>query len=187
MLWLFVGGWRWLAVRGVLAILFGVATLVWPGVTLWVLILLWGAFMLVDGAFGLVAAITDRVERNRGWWALAGIAGIAAGVIALVWPGVTALALLFIIAAWALIVGISQLATAVRLRKEIEHDWVIALTGVLSVALAVVLFASPGAGVLAITWAIGWFATLFGVLLCVLAWRVWRQSRERSQADLASR
>ena len=173
----FVGDWRWLAVRGVAAVLFGLLTLVWPNVTLWVLVVLWGAFVLVDGLAGLVAVLLGDVERHRGWWALAALVGIGVGVVTLVWPAITALALLYMIAIWAFLVGCVQIVTAVRLRHEIEHEWALGIAGVLSVALAVLLVITPGAGALVITWAIGWYAVILGVLLLVLAWEVRRETQ----------
>ena len=109
----YIGSWKRLAVSGVAAVLFGLATLMWPGVTLWALVVLWGAYVLVDGITRLSAAITDRFLLNRGWVAFWGVTGIAAGVVTFLWPSITALALLAVIAIWSLIVGGSQIAYAI--------------------------------------------------------------------------
>ena len=170
----FVRWSRWLALRGVAAVLFGVATLVWPHVTLWALVVLWGAYALADGVVTLSAVLTGAVNAHRGWWAVNGLAGIAAGVATFAWPSITALALLFVIAAWALVSGMAEIAMAVRLRRVIEQGWMLGIAGVLSVVLGALLVAAPGNGALAITWAIGWYASLFGIALLTAAARVRR-------------
>ena len=176
----YIGSTRQLVVRGVAGLLFGLATLVWPGITLWTLVLLWGAFALVDGTVSLSAAITDRQLPHRGWLALSGVSGIAAGLLTFFWPSITALALLFVIAAWAFVGGVSMIAIAISERKRLHGEWALALTGVLSVLLGVVLVISPGDGALGITWAIGWYATLYGTLSLSLAWDSRRERRPRS-------
>lgn len=158
----FIGSWKRLAVSGVAAGLFGLTTLVWPGVTLWALVALWGAFALVDGITALSAAITDRVLVRRGWVAFSGVTGIAAGVVTFLWPSITTLALLAVIATWSLIVGGSQIAFAITARKQVPRAWSIGLGGALLVLFGGLLIVSPGDGALGITWAIGWFAMLFG-------------------------
>ena len=171
----YVGSPRRLVLRGVAAILFGIATLVWPDVTLWALVVLFGAYALVDGTVALATAISDRNLLHRGWIAVSGVSGIVAGVVTFVWPGITALALLFLIAAWLLVSGFSLIAIAVSERKQLTGEWVIALTGILAVLLGVVLMITPGAGALAITWVIGWWACLSGGASLWLAWIVHRE------------
>jgi uncharacterized membrane protein HdeD (DUF308 family) len=166
---------RRLALRGVAAIAFGAATLAWPGVTLWVLVSLWGAYALVDGTVALADAIGDRRGHHRGWAAVTGISGIIAGVLTFVWPDITALALLFVIAAWSLVIGFSLIAVAISERKRITGEGLIALTGVMAVLLGIVLMITPGEGALAITWAIGWWACLSGGASLSLAWMVHRE------------
>ncbi|MGD9701371.1 MAG: HdeD family acid-resistance protein [Acidimicrobiia bacterium] len=173
----YLGSPRRLALRGVAAILFGIATLVWPDVTLWALVVLWGAYALVDGTVALTSAFTDRYLLHRGWVAASGVSGIVAGAMTFVWPGITALALLFVIAAWSLVNGVSLIAIAVRERKRLTGEWVIALDGILSVLLGVVLIITPGAGALAITWAIGWWACLSGGASLWMAWIVHHELR----------
>jgi uncharacterized membrane protein HdeD (DUF308 family) len=180
----YIGSWKRLAVSGVAAVLFGLATLVWPDVTLWALVVLWGAFAFVEGITALSAAITDRLLLHRGWVAFRGVTGIAAGVVTFLWPSITALALLVVIATWALLVGTSQIAFAISARKEIPRAWSVALGGVPLVLLGVLLIISPGAGALGITWAIGWLALLFGTVQLWLASDVRHETHElTSQAS----
>lgn len=166
--------WRWMALRAVAAGLFGMATLIWPGVTLWALVLLWGAFAFAEGVFTLAAVFVGDARWHRGWWMAVGLAGITAGIVTFAWPSITALALLYVIAAWALVAGVIHVMTAVRLRAALEHEWALGLAGILSIALAVFLVITPGDGALVITWVIGWFAVLYCVTLSVEAWRMHR-------------
>jgi uncharacterized membrane protein HdeD (DUF308 family) len=180
MLILFVGDWRTVALRGVAALAFGIFTLIWPDLTLWALVVLFGAFVLVDGVFTLAAVIRNErgTRQRRGWLIFEGIVSIAIGVITFVWPDITALALLFLIAAWAFILGALRLAAAIQMRREIDDWWLPALSGALSIAFAVLLVITPGAGALVITWLIGWFALFIGVLLLMLAFRVRKLQHE---------
>lgn len=165
--------WWALALRGIVAILFGLAALDWPGLTHAALVLLFGAYALVDGIFGVVAAFA-RAGRERGWWVLLldGFLGIAAGVATLVWPGITATLLLLLIAVWAIVTGVVEIVVAIRLRREIEGEFFLILSGVLSVLLGLFLIARPGAGAVAVAWLIGVYALLFGILLLALAFRL---------------
>lgn len=169
-----VGNWWSLALRGLAAVAFGVIALVWPGLTLTALVLLFGAYALVDGVATLASVIAHRHQLEGQPWlpVLHGVAGVGAGIVTFVWPSITAWALLFVIAAWAFVVGVIELAAAVRLRREIRHEWVLGLVGLLSIAFAVLLVVAPVEGALAITWAIGWFALFNGGLLLALAYRV---------------
>ncbi len=182
---LFIGDWRMLAVRGVAAVLFGVAALVWPDLTLWALVVLFGAFVLVDGVMALVAAFTrsQETEGTRALLVLHGLLGIAAGAITFFWPGITALALLFVIAAWAFLIGVLRIVGAIRLRKVIDNEWLLGLTGLLWIALGAVLVVTPGTGALAIVWAIGLLALLAGVVELGLAWKV-RRIQQAGRAEL---
>jgi uncharacterized membrane protein HdeD (DUF308 family) len=162
------------ALRGVVALLFGIATLVWPGLTLLALVLLFGAFALLDGASSLVGAFSGDADarRERGPLVLHGLVAVFAGVITFVWPDITALALVYVIAAWALITGVLQLLDAYRMRNQVDNDWLLVVMGVLRVAFGLILLFAPEEGALAITWLIGWFAILDGVLHLALAWRL---------------
>jgi uncharacterized membrane protein HdeD (DUF308 family) len=165
--------WWTLALRGVLAIVFAVLAFAWPGITLVALVWLWGAYAFVDGIFTVLAAIRSA-ERERPWGMLllVGLAGIAAGVIAFVWTGITALAMAYLIAAWAIVSGVLTVIAAVRLRQEIEGEWLLGLSGVLSVILGLLVAAFPGAGLLASVWIIGAYALLYGAVMLVLAFRL---------------
>lgn len=177
----YVGSWKHLAVHGVAAVLFGLGTLVWPGVTLWALVVLWGAFAFVDGITALSAAIADPLLLHRGWVAFSGVTGIAAGIVTFVWPSITALALLVVIATWSLLIGGSRIAFAISARKQMPGAWSIGLGGALLVLLGMLLVISPGDGAIGITWAIGWLAFLFGTLELWLASVVRHEVHESSR------
>lgn len=174
----YLGSWKRLAIRGAAAVLFGVSTLVWPHVTLWALVVLWGAFAFVDGITALSVATSDPLLVHRGWVAFSGVTGIAAGIVTFAWPSITALALLFVIATWALLIGGSRIAFAVTARKLVSGTGTIALGGALLVLLGVLLVANPGDGAIGITWAIGWFAFLFGTVELWLASVVRHETHE---------
>jgi uncharacterized membrane protein HdeD (DUF308 family) len=166
--------WWLLLLRGIAAIAFGVLAFIWPGITLLTLTLLWGAYAIVDGGFAFWAAIADRGgdTASRWWFALFGAVSVVAGVLTFVWPGATALALLAVIAAWAIIGGILQIYGAIQLRKEIDGEWLMILSGLFSIAFGVILFMQPDAGALAVVWIIGWYTILAGILTSVLAFRL---------------
>jgi uncharacterized membrane protein HdeD (DUF308 family) len=165
--------WSALALRGVLAIIFGLLVFAWPGISLWVLVLFFGANALIDGILAIVAAVRGSASGGR-WWGmlLQGILGIATGLITFLWPGLTALVLLYFIAAWAIVIGVFEIVAAIRLRKEIEGEWLLALRGGLAILFGVILFANPGAGALAVVWLIGVFSIVLGVVNLVLAFRL---------------
>ena len=164
--------WWAVVLRGVFAILFGVVALAWPGLTLGAFVLLFGVFAIADGIFALVAALTGG--SGRPWWALVlkGIVSFAAAAVAFLMPGITALALLFVIALWAIVIGLMEIMVAIRLRKEIQGEFFLALGGVLSILFGAFLIARPGAGALAVTWLIGAYAIVFGVMLLALGFRL---------------
>ena len=166
--------WWLVLLRGIAAIIFGVLAFVWPVITLLTLTLLWGAFAVADGILALWGAITGPSGQmgSRVWLAIVGIAGILAGLLAFAWPGVTALVLLLFIAVWAIIIGVMQIWGAIQLRKEIDGEWLLILSGLLSVAFGVLLLVQPGAGALAVVWIIGWYAILAGCIYIALAFRL---------------
>jgi len=175
------GNWKRNALRGAAALTFGVLTLTWPGITLLALVLLWGAFALFDG-FTLVGALfSSASHESRGTKAIlalqAGVS-IAAGLLTFLWPGITAFVLLFVIAAWAIVNGGFEIAAAIRLRKELKHEWLLVAAGILSIGFGALLVITPGAGALAITWLIGWFAIMSGVIRLALSWRFHRLENE---------
>jgi uncharacterized membrane protein HdeD (DUF308 family) len=171
--------WWLLLLRGIAAIAFGLLAFLWPDLTLLTLVFLWGIYAIADGILALWAAIASKGGEiaPRWWLAVVGIAGILAGTLAFVWPGMTALVLLMFIASWAIVIGVLQIWGAIRLRKEIEGEWLLALSGVLSIAFGVIMFAQPGAGALAVVWLIGWFAILAGCVYIGLAFQLKKHKR----------
>jgi uncharacterized membrane protein HdeD (DUF308 family) len=165
--------WWAIVLRGVCAVLFGVGAFVWPGITLAVLILLYGAYALIEGVLAVAWALVGRRAGPFPWGVfLAGLAGVAVGVVTFFYPGLTALALLYLIAAWAIVRGVFEIIAAIHLRKELENEWLLALSGLLSVVLGVFLVMAPGAGALAVLWWIGAFSIVFGVLTIFLGVRL---------------
>ncbi|MDL4770869.1 MULTISPECIES: HdeD family acid-resistance protein [Thermomonosporaceae] len=171
--------WWVLALRGAFAVLFGVVAWVWPGITVLALVVLFGAYALVDGVMALAEAVRGGPGASRAWRAVSGVAGVVLGIAALVWPGITGLALLMLIAAWAVITGVMEIIAAIALRKEVHGEWLYAVTGVISVVFGVLLFAWPVSGALAVVWLIGLFSILFGAVLIGAAFRLRRLGGDR--------
>lgn len=173
MLAVYTRSWWSLVLRGIAAILFGILAFVWPAITLTALVFLWGAYALVDGVFAIAAGVKTYGE-NRRWWVLLleGVLSVIAGVVAFVIPGITALVLLMLIAAWAIVTGVFEIAAAIQLRKEIKGEWLLALAGIASILFGVVLFINPGPGAIALVWLIGAYAIVFGILLIALGFRL---------------
>lgn len=170
---LLVSNWDMFLVRGILAILFGIATLLMPGITLIVLVVLFSAYALVDGVVLTILAVKNR-KHDSDWWLmlLTGLVSIAAGVVAFAWPGITTVSLFYVIVAWAIVTGISEVIYAIQFRKVIEGEWLLVLDGILSVAFGILLIAQPIPGALAVLWLIGVYAIAYGVMLVVLAFRL---------------
>ena len=168
--------WWAVALRGALAVVFGVIALIWPDITLHALVLLYGFYALVDGLLALAALLVggNLVRDRRGWLVVEGVAGIAAGVIAFLWPGITALVLLYLIAAWAIATGVLEVAVAIWLRRELRGEWLLALGGIASVAFGIFLIVLPGEGAVAVVRVLGVFAILFGAALVGLGLRLRR-------------
>lgn len=164
--------WWLVALRGVLAILFGILAYIWPGITLATLVLLFGAYSLVDGVFAVGKAVANRRGGFNWGLLLSGIAGIIIGIIAFIMPEAVALALLYLIAAWAIITGIFQIVAAIQLRRDIPNEWLLILAGIASVIFGILCAIWPGASALAIIWLIAAYAIIFGVLLLILAFRL---------------
>jgi len=166
--------WWLLMLRGIAAVAFGILAFIWPGITLLALTYLFAAYALIDGVFALGAAIFGHTGGMvpRWWLAVVGIIGILAGLIAFAWPGMTALLLLLLIASWAIVIGALEIVGAIRLRKEIEGEWWLIISGLLSIAFGVILFVQPGSGALALVWVIGIYAILAGGSLIGLAYRL---------------
>ena len=166
--------WWLILLRGIAAVIFGVLTFAWPGVTLITLVLLYGAFALADGVLALIAAVTGGSPAPRWWLAIVGLLGIGAGLITLVLPGISALVLLYCIAFWAITMGMMQIVGAIRLRKEIDNEWMLIASGALSVLFGIVLIVAPGAGALGLLFVIGIYALIYGVMLIALSLRLRR-------------
>ena len=169
----FTNNWWMFAVRGVAAVIFGILALIWPGQTLQALVLVFGAFALVDGIFAVIASIAALGTFDR-WWAvlLEGMVGVVIGLLTFFWPNITALVLLYFIAAWALITGIFEIVAAIQLRRVITGEWMYILGGLLSIVFGVLLFVFPGAGAVSLVWVIGIYAILFGISEIILAFRL---------------
>lgn len=165
--------WWLVILRGVLAILFGVFAFVWPGLTLLTAIFMFGIYAVVDGLIAIWTSISRTKDSPR-WWTflLEGLLGIGAGIVALLRPDVATLALIYIIASWAVITGILEIAGAIRLRNEISNEWLLGFSGLVSIILGVFLFLQPLAGSFAIIWTIAAYALIFGVLLIILGFRL---------------
>lgn len=163
--------WWLLLLRGIAGILFGLLAFVWPGITLLSLVFLYGAYALLDGIFAIIAAIRGGTG-SRWWLALIGILGIAAGLLTFLWPGMTALVLAMFIGAWSLVHGVLEIIGAIKIRKEIDNEWWLILSGALSALFGLAILIMPGAGALALVWIIGAYAIAFGALLIGFAFRL---------------
>ncbi len=177
---IFTEKWWAIVLRGIAAIIFGLLAFSVPGITVRALVLLFAAYAFVDGAFAIAAAVY-RADRGGSWGAmlLRGTLGVVASIGAIVWPGMTALVLLYVIAGWALATGIVEIGAAIHLRKIISGEWMLALSGVLSIVFGAALIAYPSAGILAVVWMIGTYAILFGALLIGLGLRLRSLGRRR--------
>jgi uncharacterized membrane protein HdeD (DUF308 family) len=166
--------WWAVVLRGLAGMAFGLVTFFAPGISLAALVLVFGAYAFADGVLAIISAIRRDRSAGERWWLLLleGIAGIAAGVVTLLWPGITAVVLLYLIAAWALVTGVLEIFAAVKLRKAITGEWLLVLSGILSVALGVLLVLFPGPGALALVIWIGAYAFVFGALLLALGLRL---------------
>lgn len=170
---LFARNWWTLVLRGAIAILFGIALFIWPQISVAVLVWLFGLFVFISGILALIAAFSRRqAQENRALLIFEGIIAIIAGLLVFFWPGITALILLYFIAAWAVVTGILEIIAAVQLRKEIENEWLLAIAGIASVLFGILAAIRPGAGALAILWVIGIYAIVFGVMLLILGLRL---------------
>jgi uncharacterized membrane protein HdeD (DUF308 family) len=167
--------WWLLLLRGIAAILFGILAFIWPGLTLVTLVLMFGAFALVDGAIVLGAAFSGAAKPVPTWWLiLVGLLGIAAGIITFLWPGMSAILLVVFIGAWAVAHGIFEIIGAIQLRKEIENEWMLILGGIISVIFGIIVLIAPGAGALALVWWIAIYSIVFGVMFVAFSLRLRR-------------
>jgi len=165
--------WGWIALRGFVSVAFGIAALAWPGLTLAVLVLVWGAYAFADGIVALIAGLKFKMGGKPMWpLVLLGLVGIVAGVITFLRPGVAEIALLAFVATWAILIGLLQIFGAIALRKVITNEWWMALSGLLSVVFGVIVLMRPQAGALAIVVIIAWYAIVYGVVLLMLGFRL---------------
>jgi uncharacterized membrane protein HdeD (DUF308 family) len=177
--------WWAFVVRGIFAILFGILAYAWPGITLATLIIFFGAYVLIDGILLVIKTIGKWGERDDRWLLLLeGLLGIGIGVITFVAPGITAVALIFFIAAWSLATGVLEIATAIRLRKEIRGEGWMILSGIASIVFAILVMFFPGVGALGLLWLIAAYAIVFGVMLVILGIKL-RGHRSRSKGVTA--
>jgi uncharacterized membrane protein HdeD (DUF308 family) len=167
--------WWVLLIRGIAAIAFGIAAFSWPGITLAVLVILYGVYALLDGVAAIGFGVANH-STHQSWWEMifVGALGIIAGIVTLLWPGLTVVVLLAVIGIWAIVRGIVEIVAAVRLRKMIAHEWLLAAAGVLSITFGVIVLARPLIGALAIVWLTGFGALLFGVTAVALSLRLQR-------------
>lgn len=167
--------WWAVLVRGIFAVIFGIVALAWPEVTVWALVVVFGAYAIVDGLSAIFRAISARkVESGWVWWLLGGLVSLGAGIVAFVWPEITALAAVFVIGIWAIMGGLLEIAGSIRLRKldGAAHWGMLLFAGVLELLFGLVLVFFPISGILSIVWLVGVFALVFGVLFVVSAFQV---------------
>lgn len=163
--------WWALLLRGLIAIAFGIMALVWPADSLVALALVYGAYVLVDGVFSIIGAF--RSDSSERWWlVVSGLLSVAAGVVAIAWPGLTVIVLVMIIGFWSIVRGVVEIVAAIRLRKEIPNEWMLVAAGVISVLVGILLAVSPFVGALALIWVVGVWSIAFGLLMIALAFRV---------------
>ena len=174
MLGLVTRDWWVFAVRGIAALVFGALAFIWPESTLTVIVYLFGAYVLVDGIALLVALVRGEPVARRHAWAVGimGALGVVVGVVTFVWPGLTALSLLYLVAIWAIAMGTFQVVAAIALRKELDNELWMAIGGFVSIVFGALLVASPGVGLLSLVWLVGIWSVVFGVSSLGLAYRL---------------
>ncbi|MCP3804571.1 DUF308 domain-containing protein [Allokutzneria sp. A3M-2-11 16] len=180
--------WWLVVVRGVAAILFGIVSLAWPGITVLALVLVFGVYAFIDGLVAVAVALADKVVPSADRWmtGLLGVVSLAAGIVAVTLPEITALTLLYVIAAWSVVAGVLQIVVAWRLRKVLAREWLLFVSGGLSLALGLALFISPGEGAIALIVTIAAFALLWGIVLTLVGIRLRTIGKRRAaEAELA--
>jgi uncharacterized membrane protein HdeD (DUF308 family) len=162
-----------LIVRGIVGVVIGIVAFVSPGVTIAALVVIFGIYAVIDGVTNLMIGLTRRAGHGSPWLhALQGVVGIGAGVLTFIWPGVTALALILFIGSWAIVTGVLEVAAAIELRKEIHGEWLLALSGILSIAFGLLVLVFPFAGAVGISWVLGSYAMVGGIILIALGVRL---------------
>jgi uncharacterized membrane protein HdeD (DUF308 family) len=166
----------------VVTVAFGVLALVWPQITLLALAVVFGIYALVDGVMRIINTVRDRDRAHRWLTILGGVLGIAAGIVSLIWPAITAVALALLVGAWAVVTGIAEIAAAIRLRKQIRGEALLAFAGLISVIAGIVILFRPLAGALGIAIVIGIFAVIYGAFLIAIGYQLHRENRAESPA-----
>jgi uncharacterized membrane protein HdeD (DUF308 family) len=167
--------------RGILAVVFGLVALFFPGVAFLSLVLVFGAFAFVDGVFALVAAFAGGAKSENWWWlVLEGLFGILIGILTIVQPAAMGMAWIFMIAIWAIVTGVLEIITAIRVRKEITGEWALILAGALSVCFGLLAAFYPASGAVAVGFILGIYALIFGVIFISLAFRLRRHNAGRT-------
>jgi uncharacterized membrane protein HdeD (DUF308 family) len=161
-----------IAMRGAIAIVLGIVALAMPGPTFLALAIAFGSFAMIDGLMALIALFDRRTKLSRGWLAVEAVAGIGTGILTFWRPGMTALALTYLISAWALVTGVMKIAEAIRLRKHIRHEWLLVLSGIISILFGGLLAIMPVSGIIALMWAVGFYGLVLGGMLLALAIRL---------------
>lgn len=164
--------WSTFLIKGICAILFGVATFFMPGLTLIVLTLLYGAYVLTDGILSIIAAINGSSTMPRWWLAIFGLLSVAAGLVTFFWPGITLVVLQLCIGLWAVAVGVMQIIGAIRLRNETDDEWLLVAGGIVSILFGVVMVMTPGIGMLALVYTIAAYAIFHGIIQIVFAFKI---------------
>ena len=175
MLNVLANNWWVVLLRGIAAIVFGLLALLWPQISISVLVLLFGIFAIADGIFSITSELRRYGEHAR-WWVLVfeGVAGVGIGIVAMAWPQITAVIFIYLIASWGLLTGILEILAAIRLRNELEGEWFLILMGLLSIAFGALIFFFPDAGLIALAWILGIYAIMVGLLLITLSLRLKR-------------
>jgi uncharacterized membrane protein HdeD (DUF308 family) len=175
--------WQWFALRGVVAVLLGVIAIAWPGPTLLAFVFVWGVYAIADGVLSLIVAFRARSRGQPAWpLVLAGATGILAGLAAELWTDVTVLVLLFMIAGWALVIGAAQIVAAVRLRREVDNEWLLIASGAISIAFGIILLWRTDVGARLLVSLVGGYSILFGSVLLILAERLRRHVHRPAHA-----
>jgi uncharacterized membrane protein HdeD (DUF308 family) len=164
--------WWLLLLRGIAAIIFGLLAWAVPGMTLWAVVLLFGAYAIVDGTMAIANSFSEAGRQHRWSMLLMGLVGIGAGVVAFGWPGITALALLWVIAFWAIFTGILEITAAFGLPAPTGDRSLLGLAGLASTAFGVLLVTQPGAGLLTLVWLLGFYGVLYGVLAVIASFKL---------------
>jgi uncharacterized membrane protein HdeD (DUF308 family) len=178
--------WWAMALRGMLAIIFGILAFMWPGAFWLAVVITFAAYAFVDGVFAIVAAVRGTTTAPRWALVLYGVVGIATAAVAIAWPAITELVLLWVIAGWALVTGALTVAAAVQFRKEIRGEWLLGLSGLLSIILGIGLALLPGPGLVVIAWWVGANAIALGIVQLVLGFRLRNLAREPAAAHAMS-